>query len=159
MKATEFSLVDSNFMSRALALAARGADAVHPNPMVGAVIVADGLIVGEGWHQCFGGPHAEVHAISAAKGRTKGATMYLTLEPCNHHGQTPPCTEAVLAAGIKRLVIASLDENSGVAGGGAELLRQRGILVEVGLQAEAEQQLNVRWRQLIKTESKADHNV
>src|SRR5215207_2564965 len=105
---------DESWMRRALALAARGRGAVEPNPMVGAVAVRDGVIVGEGWHQKYGGPHAEVFALS---GDARGATLYGTLEPCCHQGKTPPCTKAVIVAGINRVVAAMLDPFPKVAGG------------------------------------------
>lgn len=123
---------DFEYMQRALALAQNGRGCTAPNPLVGAVIVNNGRIAGEGWHRAYGGPHAEVEAIAAAKGHTQGATMYVTLEPCSHYGKTPPCTEAVIKAGISRVVVA-LPEPSMVARGGAEILRQAGIEVEIGL--------------------------
>jgi diaminohydroxyphosphoribosylaminopyrimidine deaminase/5-amino-6-(5-phosphoribosylamino)uracil reductase len=95
-----FSPDDSRHMQRALALALRGQGSVEPNPMVGAVVVKDGQAVGEGFHARFGGPHAEVEALRAAGEKARGATLYVTLEPCCHHGKTPPCTEAIIAAGI-----------------------------------------------------------
>src|SRR5215475_8182194 len=100
---SDFEL-DALFMARALELAARGQGFVEPNPMVGCVIVRDGAIVGEGWHKKFGGPHAEVEALRSAGSRTQGATAYVTLEPCHHHGKTPPCTNALIQAGITRVV-------------------------------------------------------
>src|SRR6478752_2719974 len=100
---------DGAWMRRALALAARGWGQTAPNPMVGAVVVRDGAVVGEGWHARYGDVHAEVEALRAAGERARGATLYVTLEPCNHHGQTPPCTEAVLGAGIGRVVAAVKD--------------------------------------------------
>src|SRR5436190_21612228 len=98
------SELDTLFMSRALELAARGEGYVEPNPMVGCVIVRDGVVVGEGWHQRFGGPHAEIEALAAAGESARGGTLFVTLEPCCHHGKTPPCTQAILAAGIRRVV-------------------------------------------------------
>jgi len=92
------------FMSRALELATRGEGFVEPNPMVGCVIVRDGAVVGEGWHQKFGGPHAEIEALRVAGPAARGATAFVTLEPCCHHGKTPPCTEALIAAGIRRVI-------------------------------------------------------
>ena len=122
------------FMARALALAQRGRGAVEPNPMVGAVIVRQGKLIGEGWHQRFGGPHAEVEAISAAAGADlAGATMYVTLEPCCHHGKTPPCTQAILDANIARVVAAMEDPDSQVAGKGIQALRAGGVEVVVGV--------------------------
>lgn len=128
---------DLEYMQWALELARNGRGRTAPNPLVGAVIVKDGRIVGEGWHRSYGGHHAEVEAIAAAKGNTQGATMYVTLEPCAHYGKTPPCTEAVIRAGISRVVVA-LPESSLTARGGAEILRGHGIDVEIGLcRAEA----------------------
>lgn len=126
-------------MRRALELAAQGAGFVEPNPMVGAVVVDDELrLLGEGFHQRFGGPHAEVHALRQAGERARGATLYVTLEPCCHQGKTPPCTAAVLAAGIKRVHVAALDPFPAVAGQGVAQLRAAGVTVDVGLlEAEA----------------------
>ena len=96
---------DVRYMSHALALATRGQGAVEPNPMVGCVIVRDGEIVGEGWHEHFGGPHAEVNALAMAGERAAGATVYVSLEPCCHEGKTPPCTQALIRAGVARVVV------------------------------------------------------
>jgi diaminohydroxyphosphoribosylaminopyrimidine deaminase/5-amino-6-(5-phosphoribosylamino)uracil reductase len=123
-------------MDRALALAWRGWGQVHPNPLVGAVVLADGQPAGEGWHARFGGPHAERMALDAAGGHARGATLVLTLEPCRHHGKQPPCTEAILAAGIRRVVLA-LDDPNPEASGGAALLAAEGIEVERGLSSAA----------------------
>lgn len=123
---------DERFMRRALALAMRGAGQVAPNPLVGAVIVRDGQMVGEGWHAQFGAAHAEVMALQAAGEASRGATLYVSLEPCNHHGKTPPCADALIAAGIARVVCATPDPNP-IAGGGAERLRAAGIDVTVGV--------------------------
>src|ERR671936_489734 len=114
-------------MQRALALAERGRGMVEPNPLVGAVVVRDNRLVGEGWHQRYGEAHAEVNALAAAGGAARGATLYVTLEPCCHHGKTPPCTDAVLRAGIRRVVAAMPDPFPQVAGGGAALLRAAGL--------------------------------
>src|SRR5262249_19387087 len=130
----------SAVMLRALELARRGQGHVEPNPLVGCVIVRDGQVVGEGWHQRFGGPHAEIAALTAAGERAQGATMVVTLEPCCHHGKTPPCTEAILAAGIRRVVAAMRDPFPQVAGGGLKRLAAAGVEVELGLH-EAESQL------------------
>ena len=111
---------DERFMSHAIALATRGEGQVEPNPMVGSVVVRDGQIVGEGWHRQFGGPHAEVDALAAAGDRAQGATLYVSLEPCCHTGKTPPCTAAILQAGIRRVVVAVLDPFPEVAGKGAD---------------------------------------
>lgn len=140
--ATLLVLEEVRFMRRALELARRGEGWVEPNPMVGAVVVRDGVVVGEGWHERFGGPHAEVLALAQAGPLARGATLYVTLEPCCHWGKTPPCTEAILTAGISRVVAAMLDPFPEVSGRGLENLRQAGLSVEVGLlQAEA-QELN-----------------
>jgi len=128
-------------MRRALELAARGWGRVAPNPLVGAVVVKDGNVVGEGWHAEYGEAHAEVVALAQAGERARGATLYVTLEPCAHHGKTPPCTDAVQAAGIARLVYATPDPNP-KATGGAERLRSVGLLVEGGVEREAADQLN-----------------
>ncbi len=129
---------DEFWMRRALAEAARGQGAVEPNPMVGAVVVRDGTLVGVGHHEKFGGPHAERHALERAGEAARGATLYVTLEPCCHHGKTPPCTDAVVDAGISRVVAAMRDPFPRVAGGGFQVLRQAGIQVDIGIcKAEA----------------------
>ena len=128
-------------MRRALELAENGWGRTAPNPMVGAVIVRDGNVVGEGWHRRYGEAHAEVEALRSAGERARGATLYVTLEPCNHQGRTPPCTDAILAAGIRRVVIAVVDPNP-VAAGGAERLRDAGVTVEVGLGEASARELN-----------------
>ncbi|CAB1058686.1 Diaminohydroxyphosphoribosylaminopyrimidine deaminase (EC / 5-amino-6-(5-phosphoribosylamino)uracil reductase (EC [Olavius sp. associated proteobacterium Delta 1] len=120
-------------MQMALRLAIKGQGFTSPNPMVGAVVVKDGRVVGSGYHQMVGGPHAEVNAIDAAGKLAKGATLYVTLEPCNHTGRTPPCTRKISEAGIKRVVISMIDPNKDVAGGGAEFLEQQGIRVTTGV--------------------------
>lgn len=129
------------FMRRALALAARGWGQTAPNPMVGAVVVRDGVIVGEGFHARYGEAHAEVVALAAAGERARGATIYVTLEPCNHHGKQPPCVDAIIAAGITRVVAATSDPNP-VASGGSERLRAAGIPVEFGVEGDAAGELN-----------------
>jgi diaminohydroxyphosphoribosylaminopyrimidine deaminase/5-amino-6-(5-phosphoribosylamino)uracil reductase len=116
-------------LERALELAERGRGTTHPNPVVGAVLVRDGEIVGEGWHERKGGPHAEVAALAAAGDRARGATLYVSMEPCAHHGSTPPCTEAIIAAGVAKVVAGSLDPNP-EARGGFEVLRAAGVEVE-----------------------------
>jgi diaminohydroxyphosphoribosylaminopyrimidine deaminase/5-amino-6-(5-phosphoribosylamino)uracil reductase len=133
---------------RALALAERGRSTTHPNPVVGAVVVAGGEIVGEGWHERAGGPHAEVVALEAAGERARGSTLYVTLEPCAHHGRTPPCVDAVLAAGVGRVVVGAADPNPETDGRGFALLRAGGIEVEMaedGLAERARRQ-NEAWR-------------
>jgi diaminohydroxyphosphoribosylaminopyrimidine deaminase/5-amino-6-(5-phosphoribosylamino)uracil reductase len=136
---------DEYFMGLALKLAAKGAGWVSPNPMVGAVVVREGVVVGQGWHRRYGGSHAEVEALKAAGSLARGATVYVTLEPCNHHGQTPPCTEALLAAGVGRVVAATPDPNRRVSGGGAPFLRGKGVQVEMGLLAAEVRRLNEAW--------------
>ncbi|MBU2640899.1 MAG: bifunctional diaminohydroxyphosphoribosylaminopyrimidine deaminase/5-amino-6-(5-phosphoribosylamino)uracil reductase RibD [Gammaproteobacteria bacterium] len=133
-----FSSADHAHMARALQLAARGLYTTSPNPRVGCVIVKDGHVVGEGWHARAGTPHAEVHALKAAGDAARGATVYVTLEPCSHHGRTPPCAEALINAGVGRVVAAMTDPNPLVAGGGISMLTLAGVEAEVGLmQAEA----------------------
>jgi diaminohydroxyphosphoribosylaminopyrimidine deaminase/5-amino-6-(5-phosphoribosylamino)uracil reductase len=122
-------------MRRALALAERGRGLTSPNPMVGAVVVRDGEVVGEGFHARAGAPHAEVEALRAAGPRAQGATLYVTLEPCNHHGRTPPCAPVVRGAGVRRVVAALSDPNPFVAGGGADSLRAAGVAVDTGILA------------------------
>jgi diaminohydroxyphosphoribosylaminopyrimidine deaminase/5-amino-6-(5-phosphoribosylamino)uracil reductase len=131
-------------LTRALELAERGRGTTHPNPVVGAVVMADGRVVGEGWHERKGGPHAEVNALAQAGERARGSTLYVTMEPCGHHGSTPPCTEAVLRADVAKVVAGSLDPNP-EAGGGLELLRAAGLEVELVDSFEARAQ-NEAWR-------------
>jgi diaminohydroxyphosphoribosylaminopyrimidine deaminase / 5-amino-6-(5-phosphoribosylamino)uracil reductase len=121
------------FMRRALDVAANGLGLASPNPMVGAVVVADGEIVGEGWHEGPGTPHAEVHALRAARDRARGATLYVSLEPCSHVGRTPPCAPAVRDAGVSRVVAAMRDPNPLVNGGGLRLLEESGVDVTTGV--------------------------
>jgi len=135
----KFSAFDEAAMRRALELAARGLYSTQPNPRVGAVLARDQEIVGEGWHEYAGGPHAEPRALEVAGERAHGATAYVTLEPCSHHGRTPPCVNALLSAGVRRVVYAIGDPDPRVNGRGAKLLREAGVLVESGLlEAEAE---------------------
>ena len=136
------TLNDSAMMQRCieLALSARGRTA--PNPLVGSVIVKDGQIVGEGFHPGAGHPHAEVFALQEAGDRAQGATIYVNLEPCNHYGRTPPCSEALVAAGVSKVVVGMVDPDPRVSGGGIERLRQAGIEVVVGVEEEACKQLN-----------------
>lgn len=124
---------DQFYMKKALRLAIRGEGRTSPNPMVGAVLVRDGKIIGQGWHDVLGGPHAEVNAIADAGGKARGATLYVTLEPCNHQGRTPPCTRAVIEAGISRVVSGMADPNPGVAGGGTAYLSGMGIETASGV--------------------------
>lgn len=134
---------DSQWMAHALRLAARGLYGTSPNPRVGCVLVKDGEMVGEGWHARAGEPHAEVHALHMAGARAHGATAYVTLEPCSHHGRTPPCADALIAAGVVRVVAAMQDPNPLVAGQGLERLRKAGIKVEFGLMEAAARELNI----------------
>jgi len=129
---------DPHYMARALELARKGLYSAHPNPRVGCVIVCDGQIVGEGWHARAGEPHAEVHALRQAGDKARGASAYVTLEPCSHHGRTPPCAEALVEAGVARVVAAMQDPNPLVAGEGLARLAAAGIAVRSGvLEAEA----------------------
>ena len=136
---------DRRWLRRALRLAARGRYAVAPNPRVGAVVVRDGEVVGEGWHRGPGRPHAEAEALAAAGGRARGATLYLNLEPCNHHGRTPPCTDAILAAGVARVVACHRDPNPRVRGGGFARLEGAGVAVGSGELAEEAVALNLHF--------------
>ena len=132
-------------MARALALANRGLNTTTPNPRVGCVIVAGDDVIGEGWHERAGSPHAETNALAdaAARGSSpRGATMYVTLEPCNHTGRTPPCTEAIIAAGLRRVVAAMADPNRGAASG-AVRLRAAGIPVDIGLLGDEAREQNI----------------
>lgn len=132
---------DRAYMRRALDLARRGWGQTAPNPMVGAVVVRDGHVVGEGFHARYGGEHAEVVALRAAGDRARGATLYVTLEPCAHHGKTPPCSDAVIAAGLTRVVVAAIDPNPEATGGVARL-STAGIRVDVGIEEDAARELN-----------------
>ncbi len=129
-------------MRLALRLAARGVGHTSPNPMVGAVVVRGGQVVGRGYHRRAGTPHAEVHALEDAGSRASGSTLYVTLEPCNHEGRTPPCTEAILLSGVDRVVVGCRDPNPRVSGGGIDFLHSRGVRVEVGVLRERCLQLN-----------------
>ena len=132
---------DARFMRRALELARRGWGRVAPNPLVGALVVQEGEVVGEGWHGEYGRPHAEVEALRAAGEAARGATVYVSLEPCSHHGQTPPCTDALLLAGVARVVYAAADPNP-KARGGAALLRAAGLAVQGGVEEAEARELN-----------------
>ncbi len=133
---------DATFMQRALHLAQQGQGCVEPNPMVGCVITRDGAIVGEGFHTAYGKSHAEVEAIQAAGTTAKGGSLYVNLEPCCHQGKTPPCTRAIMAAGLKRVIVANEDPFDQVAGGGLAELRVAGIDVVTGIAASAARKLN-----------------
>ncbi len=138
-----FAAADHEFMARALRLAERGLFTTTPNPRVGCVLVKNRCVVGEGWHERAGEPHAEVYALRAAGESARGATAYVTLEPCSHHGRTPPCADALIAAGIHRVVAAMADPNPQVSGNGLEKLRAAGIVAEVGLLAAEARELNI----------------
>jgi diaminohydroxyphosphoribosylaminopyrimidine deaminase/5-amino-6-(5-phosphoribosylamino)uracil reductase len=142
-------MTDADWMAQALALAERGRGYVEPNPLVGAVVVRDGRLVGEGWHRRYGEAHAEVNALAAAGEAARGATLYVTLEPCCHFGKTPPCTDAVIRAGVARVVAAMSDPFPQVAGKGAELLRQAGVAVDVGLCEAEARRLNAPYLKLL----------
>lgn len=133
---------DSRWMAQALKLAERGLNSTSPNPRVGCVIVRDGRLAGAGWHKKAGEPHAEVYALREAGDAAHGATAYVTLEPCSHYGRTPPCADALIAAGVARVVVAMQDPNPQVAGRGIARLIEAGIEVECGLMASAAYQLN-----------------
>src|SRR5207247_2637786 len=133
----------------ALEVAGRARGHAETNPLVGAVLVREGKPVGEGWHERFGGPHAEVNAITRAGEAARGATLYVTLEPCCHHGKTPPCTDAVVRAGITRVVAAMPDPFADVAGKGFERLRAAGIEVEIGPGRDGALTLNQPYRTLL----------
>lgn len=129
----EQAILDAHYMARAVELARKGHYSTHPNPRVGCVIVRDGQIVGEGWHERAGEPHAEVHALRAAGELARGATAYVTLEPCSHHGRTPPCADALVNAGLARVVAAMQDPNPEVAGRGLQRLQEAGIATDSGV--------------------------
>jgi diaminohydroxyphosphoribosylaminopyrimidine deaminase/5-amino-6-(5-phosphoribosylamino)uracil reductase len=141
---------DERWMSRALELAEHGRGFVEPNPLVGAVVVRDGVVIGEGWHKRFGGPHGEVNALVAAGEAARGATLYVTVEPCCHHGKTPPCTDAILRAGVKRVVAAMTDPFPAVAAKGLETLRAAAVEVDVGLGGVAAARLNAPYLTLLR---------
>ena len=139
---SDFTPFDESAMRRALELAARGLYGTHPNPRVGAVLARDNEIVGEGWHERPGEAHAEPNAIRAAGERARGASAYVSLEPCSHHGRTPPCVDALLAAGVRRVVYAIGDPDPRVNGRGERLLRDAGVTVEAGLLAHEAEAIN-----------------
>lgn len=149
-----YSDFDIAAMREALALAARGQGHVEPNPMVGAVVARGTDVLARGWHRAFGGPHAEVDALRqlASPELARGATMYVTLEPCCHHGKTPPCTDALIEAGIARVVVAMRDPFPKVAGGGVRALEQAGVAVEVGLLEAEARELNAPYLMLLAQE-------
>jgi diaminohydroxyphosphoribosylaminopyrimidine deaminase/5-amino-6-(5-phosphoribosylamino)uracil reductase len=133
-------------MARALALAARGLGCTFPNPPVGAVFVRRGRVIGSGWHQRAGAPHAEIEALRRVRGGVRGATLYLTLEPCTHHGRTPPCVDALRGLGLRRAVIAMADPNPRVHGRGIAALRRDGVIVQVGTGGEEARRLTAGYR-------------
>ena len=147
---TKTTGTDADFMRRALQLAERGCGAVEPNPMVGCVIVKNGRVVGEGWHRRFGGPHAEIEALKRCRVSPRGVVVYVTLEPCCHVGKTPPCTRALLDAGVQRVVAAMLDPNKPVSGRGLRQLRSAGLEVECGLMRDQAAELNAPYLKLLK---------
>lgn len=138
----DYSNEDHQYMARALALAERGLFTASPNPRVGCVIVRNGVIVGEGWHQRTGSPHAEADALTNCADDAAGATFYVTLEPCSHHGRTPPCCDRLIKAGAARVVVAAVDPNPLVAGAGISRIREAGIDVSCGLMADESRRLN-----------------
>jgi diaminohydroxyphosphoribosylaminopyrimidine deaminase/5-amino-6-(5-phosphoribosylamino)uracil reductase len=142
MHTAESSAVDCRYMDMALLLARRGRGHVEPNPMVGAVLVQDGKVLAKGWHRGFGQPHAEIEALRAAKAPVRGGTLYVNLEPCCHTGKTGPCTQAIIAAGIQRVVVAMTDPNPLVRGKGIRRLRAAGIDVTTGVMERQAQELN-----------------
>ncbi|MDH7514503.1 MAG: bifunctional diaminohydroxyphosphoribosylaminopyrimidine deaminase/5-amino-6-(5-phosphoribosylamino)uracil reductase RibD [Bacteroidota bacterium] len=137
--------IDEHLMQHCLVLAAKGKHTVEPNPLVGCVIVRKGKVVGQGWHRKFGGPHAEQYALRSAGTAAKGATLYVNLEPCAHAGKTPPCTDAIIGAGIRRVVVGMIDPNPIVSGAGIEQLRSAGIECHVGVLEEECKRLNARF--------------
>lgn len=142
---------DVYFMKTALDLAAKGRGFTSPNPMVGALVVKGGKVVGRGWHKKAGGPHAEVNAIDDAGSLAKGATLYVTLEPCNHTGRTPPCTEKILQAGISRVVVAMPDPNPDVKGKGMDYLKSKGVSITSGVCTDEAKKLNEIFIKYIQT--------
>lgn len=139
---------DVRFMRRAIALARRGEGRVEPNPMVGCVLVRGGRVIGEGYHRRFGGPHAEVEALGSCTG-ARGATAYVTLEPCCHYGKTPPCTKSLIDAGVSRVVVGCLDPNEKVSGGGLKLLKKAGVETAVGIEEATACQLILPFRRWV----------
>jgi len=140
---------DEYFMKLCLKLAVKGRGRVSPNPLVGAVVVKEGKVVGKGYHPYFGAPHAEVFALREAGEEAKGATLYVNLEPCAHYGKTPPCTKAIIGAGIKRVVVGMIDPNPLVSGKGVRELREAGIEVETGILGEEAERLNEAYSKFI----------
>lgn len=145
--------MDIGYMKRALSLAEKGLGFVNPNPMVGCVIVKDGRVIGEGCHRFFGGNHAEIEALNSLTDDSADSTMYVTLEPCSHYGKTPPCVDAIIENGVKKVVVAALDPNPLVAGRGIKKLRNNGIEVITGILMEEAQKLNEVFMKYITTKS------
>ena len=141
-KAMPFTTEDARFMAQAIRLAERGINSTHPNPRVGCVLVRDGAVIGEGWHERAGGAHAELLALRNAGGAARGATAYVSLEPCSHYGRTPPCVDALIAAGVRRVIAAMTDPNPLVSGKGMEILAAVGIETAVGLLEAESKALN-----------------
>jgi diaminohydroxyphosphoribosylaminopyrimidine deaminase / 5-amino-6-(5-phosphoribosylamino)uracil reductase len=149
---SEFTDFDRDAMARAVELARNGLDTTHPNPRVGCVLARDGKIIGEGWHERAGGPHAEIVALRSVDAvGAAGATAYVTLEPCSHHGRTPPCVDALIEARVSRVVFAMRDPDRRVSGRGAEALAKAGIVTQVGLMTEAAEELNVGYLKRMRT--------
>ena len=142
---------DRDYMRLALSLAERGRGWTAPNPMVGAVVVRDGQIIGQGWHERFGQAHAERNALTSCTAPPQGATMYVTLEPCCHHGKQPPCVDAILAAGIRRVVVGAGDPDPRVDGKGIALLRAAGVEVTEGVLREECEAQNAFFRHRVRT--------
>lgn len=150
-QATMFDANDERFMTSALELAKQGQYTVHPNPMVGCVVVKDKQIVGQGWHEFAGGPHAEIRALEEAGERASGATLYVTLEPCSHTGRTPPCADSIIRSGVSRVVVSCEDPNPIVHGRGLRSLEQAGIKVSTGVCVDKACQLNRGFFKRMKT--------
>lgn len=142
---------DTNYILRCLEFARRGSGVVSPNPMVGCVIVKNGNVIGEGYHQRYGGLHAERNAFRNAKTSVRGATLYVNLEPCLHYGKTPPCVDAIIESGIRRVVVGTLDPNPLVAGRGVKILRESGMDVKVGVKEDECKELNKTFFKYIRT--------
>jgi diaminohydroxyphosphoribosylaminopyrimidine deaminase/5-amino-6-(5-phosphoribosylamino)uracil reductase len=142
---------DELYMRKALELAEKGRGRVEPNPMVGAIVVKDGVVLSEGWHENFGGPHAEVTAIERAGDRAEGATLYVTLEPCAHYGKTPPCVEKIISSGIRKVVFPIMDPNPLTSGKGRQGLQEAGIEVVEGVLKEEAKKLNAPFFKLMTT--------
>ena len=142
---------DRTYMKMALELAAKGWGRTAPNPMVGAVVVRDGRVIGRGYHKAVGSAHAEVNALDDAGANAAGATLYVTLEPCNHTGRTPPCTEKIITSGIKRVVVAMPDPNPDVKGGGNAYLAEQGLSVETGICRKEAETLNEAFITFVRT--------